>query len=132
MGRETIDQIVRGGRIYQTMEEMTELMNESFRSVFSVEADFTEPYREVQQMGLEKVLVQKQEIGKLMEKLDVRKAMGPDGVSASTLKECREQVEEPIWNVINSLLKEGRVPREWKRSNRVPIYKEGNKTTTKL
>ena len=68
-------------------------------------------------------MVQKQKINKLLEKLDVRKAMGPDGVSAWTLKECTEQFVEPIWDIINSSLKEGRVPNQWKRANIVPIYK---------
>ena len=61
-------------------------MNESFRSVFSVEMDFTEPYSEVQQRGMQEVLVQRQEIDKLLEKLEARKAMGPDGVSNWGLK----------------------------------------------
>ena len=43
-------------------------------------------------------------------------------------KKCREQLVEPIWNVINSSLKEGKVPREWKRANIIPIYKGGKKT----
>lgn len=51
-----------------------------------------------------------------------------DGVSGWTLKECREQVMEPIWDVINSLLMEGRVPREWKRANIVLIHKGGKRT----
>ena len=83
---------------------MSELMNECFRSVFSVEMDFTEPYSETVQQrgrGMQRVLVQRQEIDKLLEKLDARKAMGPDGVSSWALKECREQLVEAIWNVIN-------------------------------
>ena len=76
-------------------------MNESFRSVFSVEMDFTEPCSEIQQRRMQEVSVQRQEIDKLLEKLDARKAMGPDGVSSWTLKECREQLVEAIWNVIN-------------------------------
>ena len=59
--------------------------------VFSVKMDFTEPYSEVQQKGMQKVWVQRQEIDKLLEKLEARKAMEPDGVSSWTLKECREQ-----------------------------------------
>ncbi len=47
--RETINKIVKEGRIYQTAEKMSEIMNESFRSVFNVEADFTEPNKEVWQ-----------------------------------------------------------------------------------
>ena len=49
--------------------------------------------------------------------MDVKKAMGLDGVSGWTLRECREQSIDPIWDVINSLLAEGKVPREWKRAN---------------
>ena len=67
--------------------------------------------QEVQQKGMQEVSVQRQEIDKLLEKLEARKAMGPDGVSSWTLKECRKQLVEPIWNVINSSLKEGNVPR---------------------
>ena len=75
-------------------------------------SDFTEPYSEIQQRGMQEVSVQREEIDKLLEKLDARKAMGPDGVLNWALKECREQLVEPIWNVINSSLNEGKVPRE--------------------
>ena len=60
--------------------------------------------------------------------LDVRKAMRPDGVSGWTLKECKEQLIQPIWEVITTSIEEGRVPQEWKRANIVPIYKRGKKT----
>ena len=126
--RETIDKLEREGRIYETAKETSELMNESFKSVFNVEEEFVESIVEERQEGLQEVRVERQEIGKLLEKLDVRKAMGPDGVSGWTLRECREQLVEPIWDVISSSLKEGKVPREWKRANIVPIYKGGKKT----
>ena len=58
--KETIDKLTKEGKVYQTAEEMSELMNESFRSVFSVEMDFTEPYSEVQQRGMQEVSVQRQ------------------------------------------------------------------------
>ncbi len=42
--------------------------------------------------------------------MDVRKAMGPDGVSGWVLKECREQLADPVWELVNSCIKEGKVP----------------------
>lgn len=36
-------------------------------------------------------------------------------------------MDEPVWEIINRSLKEGKVPREWNRANVVPIYKGGNK-----
>ena len=56
-------------------------------------------------------MVQKQDVGRLLGNLDVRKAMGPDGVSGLTLKECKEQLIQPICEVITTSIEEGRVPR---------------------
>ena len=60
--------------------------------------------------------------------MDVRKAMGPDGVPGWTLRECEDQLIQPIWEVIISSIEEGRVPQEWKRANIVPIYKGRKKS----
>ena len=57
--------------------------------------------------------------------------MGPDGVSGWTLRECKDQVIQPIWEVITSSIEEGRVSEEWKRVKIVPIYK-GEKDTDPL
>ena len=62
------------------------------------------------------------DVSRLMGSLDVRKAMGPYGVSGRTQRECKEQLIQPIWEVITSSIKKGRVPKEWKRANIVPIY----------
>ena len=35
--KEAIDKIVKGKRTYQTAEELSEVMNESFKSIFTVE-----------------------------------------------------------------------------------------------
>ena len=111
----------------ETPAEMSELMNESFQSVFTREIDFTAPRMSKQNVDMQEIQVERQEIKDLLEKIDTRKAMGPDGVNGWILKECREQLEEPIWDIITSSLKEGKVPKEWKRANIVPIYKSGNK-----
>ena len=71
--------------------------------------------------------MERKEIKKLLEELNTKKAMGPDEINSWVLNECREGLEEPLWEIINSSLKEGKVPREWKRANIVPIYKGGNK-----
>ncbi len=128
VSKETIDKLEKDGRKYEKEEELCEVMNESFKSVFNMEDDFVGTRVQVQQEGLHEVKVEKQEIDRLLKDLNVRKAMGPDEVSNWVLKECREQLVEPIWGVINTSLQEGRVPKEWKRANIVPIYKGGKKT----
>ena len=41
--KETIDKIIKGGKTCQTTEELSEIMNESFKSVFTEEEAFTKP-----------------------------------------------------------------------------------------
>ena len=126
--KETIDKIVKGERTYQAAKELSEVMNESFKSVFTIEGAFIEPSTTEAQEGLKEAVVQKQDVGRLLGNLNVRKAMEPDGVSGWTLKECQEQLIQPIWELITSSIEEGRVPQEWKRANIVPIYKGGKMT----
>ncbi|MPC76816.1 hypothetical protein E2C01_071248 [Portunus trituberculatus] len=71
-------------------------MNESFKIIFTEEKDFTKPNRTLHCQGLQEIIVHKEEIGRLLENLDVRKAMGPDGVSGWALKECKDQLLDLI------------------------------------
>ena len=57
--------------------------------------------------------------------LDGNKAIGPDGVSGHIIKECREQLIEPIYDIIKCSIETGEVPSEWKRADIIPIYKGG-------
>lgn len=41
--KETTEKIVKGGRIYQTAEEIRDSKNGSFKCVFNMDEDFTEP-----------------------------------------------------------------------------------------
>ena len=125
--RDDISKLRRDGEVYETAQEMAEIMNQSFKSVFTKETDLAPPTDDKQLKGLENIIVERKEIKKLLEELNTRKSMGPDEVNGWILKECREEMEEPIWEIINSSLREGRVPKEWKRANIVPLYKGGNK-----
>ena len=58
-----------------------------------------------------------------MKELDERKAIGPDGVSGYILKECRQEMGVPIHDIIECSIKTGKVPKEWKRADIKPIYK---------
>ena len=63
--KETIDKLIKGNMVHETTKEMSEIMNENFKSVFTVEETFTEPDIEVQQQGMGNIAVQKQKINKI-------------------------------------------------------------------
>ena len=56
-----------------------------------------------------------------MKELDEKKAIGPDGVSGYILKECKQEMAEPIHDTIECSLRTEKVPKEWKRAHIMPI-----------
>ena len=95
--KETIDKIVKGEKTtYQIAEELSEIMNESFKSIFTEAGPFAEPNMAEAHEGFQEVVVQKQDVGRLLGSVDIKKAMGPDGVSGWTLRECKDQLIQPI------------------------------------
>ena len=54
--------------------------------------------------GLKEVQVERKEIKRILEKLDIRKTMGPDGVLNWILKECREELVELVWDIFSTSL----------------------------
>ena len=61
-----------------------------------------------------------------LQKLDVRKASGPDGISARLLKSVAEEITQPLTYIFNLSVKSGTVPSTWKQSNITPIHKDGS------
>ena len=72
-------------------------MNEGFKPIFSEDKMFKQPNVAETHEGFQEVIVQKQDVGKLLGNLDIRKAMGPDRVSGWTLSECKDHLIQPIW-----------------------------------
>ncbi len=75
--------------------------------------------------SLEEIQITVQEVKKIMEGSDVRKALGLDGVSSWILKECSKQLAERICTIIMMSLAKGKVPTDRKRADIVPINKGG-------
>ncbi|MPC59469.1 hypothetical protein E2C01_053488 [Portunus trituberculatus] len=96
--------------------------------LFTEKEDFKEPNSTLHCQGLQEIIVHKQETERLLENLYVRKVMGPNGVSGWALKECKDQLLEPIWEMVTTSLKEWRVQLEWKKANIIPIFKRGKST----
>ena len=62
----------------------------------------------------------------LIDKLDSRKAMGPDGISASFLKEVASKIAQPSAIIYNKSLETGVIPFAWKKSTVTPIHTSGS------
>merc|ERR1711917_23579 len=109
---------------------MAEIMNESLQKAFTQESEIQNHNCEREEgqtvrQGLFNLEVTVHEIGKIIENMDVRKASGPDGISNWIIKECKDQLVDKIHSVISSSMREGKVPRDWKRADIVLIFKGG-------
>ena len=72
------------------------------------------------------IRISREEIEEMVKELDERKAIGPDGVSGYILKGCRQEIAKPIHDINECSIKTGKVPKEWRRADLMPIYKNGN------
>ena len=64
----------------------------------------------------------------ILHKLNVNKAMGPDGIHGKVLKHCATSISYPLSILFNLSYTTGKIPLEWKLANVVPVHKKGCKS----
>ena len=66
-------------------------------------------------------------VAKLLERLNVHKAPGPDGLNARVLKECSNEISSILALIFNESFARGDVPDVWRQANVSPVLKKGEK-----
>ena len=65
----------------------------------------------------------------LLNKMNVNKAAGPDGIHGKVLKNCAGSLAYPLSLVFKTSYNTGEVPNDWKLANVVPVHKKGSKAS---
>ena len=73
----------------------------------------------------------KDDIKRIICKLDPNKAHCRDMISIRMLKLCSDAIIEPLFKIFKNCLKCGVFPDDWKKRNIVQIFKKGNKQKIK-
>ena len=76
---------------------------------------------------LEDIRVDDAQVRRILKKLNVSKATGPDGIGNMFLKHCAESLSLSLASLFNKSFEQGRVPIHWKTANVTPVYKKGDK-----
>ena len=97
--------------VYEDPKEISEVLNKNFQKVFTQKNPNLKNTREKRKNEMWEIKMNKEEIKEMMKKLDEKKAIGPDGVSRYILKQCRQEMAEPIHDTIECSLRTGKVPR---------------------
>ncbi len=126
--KDEISMVKAGEETVDDPEEVAEVFNRYFHSVFTKENYFRGEMTALEKgTDLKEIKISVEEVKNMLEDLDVRKAMGPDSVSSWILKECSSQLVSVLHNIISTTLVKGRVPIVWKRGDITSIHKTRSK-----
>ena len=76
---------------------------------------------------LEEIQIDKVRVLQKLKGLKPGKSGGPDNIQPRLLKECAEQLAEPLTMLFNKTMQRGVIPDDWKQANVSAIYKKGPK-----
>ena len=70
----------------------------------------------------------KEKVKKIIIDLKQSKSQGPDGLHPKVIKECAEELAEPLTKIFETSLREGTLPVAWKSANVTAIFKAGKRS----
>ena len=76
--------------------------------------------------------VQQWDIYEDLKNISSTKAGGPDGIPPRLLKEFAYEFSQPVTDIVNASLSQGKVPSQWKDANVIPIPKKTPPSIDKL
>ena len=84
------------------------------------ESDFT--YSPISDLKIEKHSTEK-----LLQKINVSKAVGPDNIPNQVLKECATELAGGLTCIFQCSVDTGLLPEDWRHANITPVFKKGDK-----
>eukprot|EP00061_Rhincodon_typus_P014192 g41064.t1 len=109
-------------------QEMGDVFNEYFSSVFTVEKDMkTWIHGGVSGNILGSVHITGELVLEVLESMKVDKSTGPDQIYLRPLQEAKEEIAGTLADIFTSSLALGEVPEDWRVANIVSLFKKGCK-----
>ncbi len=110
-------------------QEMAEVLNEFFSSVFTRENTTNVPEAEIMATEeIKTVRITEWEVKKKIRKLGKDAAAGPDEIGLRVLQELENEISAALVIIFRHSLNTGEIPADWKRANVTPIFKKGSKS----
>ena len=126
---ETFPPLEIGEKIVTDDKEKANAFNEFFlkaSNLNTTDANLPTNLRILQLNDLTEIVVTESDVFDQLSVLDTSKAYGEDGIPPKLLKEGRKEISKSLCQLFNLSLQQCSVPRMWKKSNIVPIFKKDN------
>ena len=114
------------GNIVTESSEKAEILNDQFKSVFTVEDTScipdkgTSPYPSIPDFD-----ITSNGVRNLLENCNTNKSPGPDNIHAAFLKQVASEIAPVLSHLFKQSLTEGTLPTSWKQAYVTPVYKKG-------
>ena len=117
------------GSIKTTSYDKAEALNNFFTSVFTNEDTTKIPCVTTNSPKecLSEFSITKDEVKKLLDKLNINKSAGSDGIHPRVLREAAKEISTPLFLIFSKSIQEGLVPSAWKEATITPLHKKGSK-----
>ena len=128
--RETVGPLKENGTTINDDEQMTNVLNTFFTSVFTREDLSNIPQPKQTYFGnspLTSVLFPHDRIKDKIDKMKSTAAPGDDNITPRLLQSIEDIICVPLSIIFAQSLNEGIVPEDWRRANITPVFKKGSK-----
>ena len=120
------------GILKDSPQDKAEILNKQFSSVFSTDnpSDFPTPkswQKNLHIPDINDIQISVDGVLKLLNDLNIHKAMGPDELHPRVLKQLAPTIAPILQLIFQKSIDSGQVPSDWKTANVCPIFKKGQK-----
>ena len=120
----------KNGILKTESSDKANICNKQFQSAFTQETDAelhvpSKGDSPFPSMG--DITVDPNGVAKLLGKLNIHKASGPNDLNARVLNECSAEISLLLAFIFNESLVQGTLPGDWRQANVSPVYKKGEK-----
>ena len=99
------------------------ILNHQFSSVFSIDNQKTPETKFPRASDMDDIIILKDGVKKLLDDLNVQKAIGPDGIPARMLKKTSNEITEAMTLLFKASLTQNDIPEAWKEALTSPLFK---------
>ena len=130
-GKSKIPVLKSGGQTFITAEEKAECFASFFSDKSTIpKAENSKAIPHLPQRTTakcKKVIFWPKQVRKQLQKLDVKKASGPDGIPALVLRNAAAELASPLARLFQLCFNKEYMPAQWKVANVIPCFKKGDK-----